>query len=81
MIRMRIDNSQIYERKNTMKIIKRSGAEEGFDISKIISAVERANKEVPITERLTREQIEKISSKVTDICTNMNHAVNVEEVQ
>ena len=64
-----------------MKIIKRSGAEVGFDISKIISAVERANKEVPITERLTREQIEKISSKVTDICTNMNHAVNVEEVQ
>ena len=64
-----------------MKIIKRSGAEVGFDISKIISAVERANKEVPITERLTREQIEKISSKVTDICTNMNHPVKEEEVQ
>ena len=64
-----------------MKIIKRSGTEVGFDITKIISAVERANNEVPERDRLTKDQIREISSNVTEKCLKTNHAVSVEEVQ
>ncbi|MBR3994923.1 MAG: hypothetical protein IKI97_06555, partial [Clostridia bacterium] len=38
-----------------MKIIKRSGKEVIFDISKIIVAIQKANKEVSEAERLTEE--------------------------
>ena len=41
-----------------MKIIKRSGSEVTFDISKIMAAVAKANKEVVHSERLSDEQIE-----------------------
>lgn len=64
-----------------MKIIKRSGSETGFDITKIIGAVERANNEVSRRDRLTEEQIKEISANVTDECMKMNHAVSVEEIQ
>ena len=64
-----------------MKIIKRSGVETNFDISKIISAVERANNEVPERERLSKDNIREISAQVTDACESMNHAVSVEEIQ
>ena len=40
-----------------MKIIKRSGAEAVFDISKIIIAINKANHEVVEAERLTADQI------------------------
>ena len=46
-----------------MKIIKRSGSEVAFDISKIVAAVEKANKEVVETERLTIDQIKEIAKK------------------
>ena len=46
-----------------MKIIKRSGSEVTFDISKIMAAVAKANKEVVHSERLSDEQIETISDK------------------
>ena len=41
-----------------MKIIKRSGSEVTFDISKIMDAVSKANMEVVHSERLSEEQIE-----------------------
>ena len=44
-----------------MRIIKRSGTEVAFDISKIVAAVEKANKEVVEKERLTSEQIREIA--------------------
>ena len=47
-----------------MKIIKRSGSEVTFDISKIMAAVAKANKEVVHSERLSDEQIETISDNV-----------------
>ena len=47
-----------------MKIIKRSGAEVDFDISKIIAAVQKANESVPVAERMTQEQILRISNQV-----------------
>lgn len=51
-----------------MKIIKRSGSEVTFDISKIMAAVAKANKEVVHSERLSDEQIETISDNVESIC-------------
>ncbi|MDD6038154.1 MAG: anaerobic ribonucleoside-triphosphate reductase [bacterium] len=64
-----------------MKIIKRSGAEVDFDISKIIAAVQKANESVPVSERMTQEQILRISDSVRDTCEEMRRALNVEEIQ
>ncbi len=64
-----------------MKIIKRSGAEVDFDITKIIAAVQKANESVPISERMTRGQVLQISNKVRDLCEEINRALNVEEIQ
>lgn len=64
-----------------MRIIKRSGTEVAFDISKIVAAVEKANKEVVEKDRLTSEQINEIAKKVTLTCSGINRAFSVEEVQ
>lgn len=64
-----------------MRIIKRSGTEVVFDITKIVAAVEKANKEVVETDRLTSEQIKEIAKKVTLTCSSMNRAFSVEEIQ
>ena len=64
-----------------MKIIKRSGTEVEFDISKIVAAVAKANKEVVEKDRLTREQINEIAKKVTLSCSAMNRTAGVEEIQ
>ncbi len=64
-----------------MKIIKRSGTEETFNIDKIIAAVSKANKEVETINRMSEEQVEEIAGNVTQICADMNRALNVEEIQ
>ena len=64
-----------------MKIIKRSGSEVTFDISKIMDAVSKANMEVVHSERLSEEQIETISNNVESICKEMNRSLSVEEIQ
>ena len=64
-----------------MRIIKRSGTETAFDISKIVAAVEKANKEVVEKNRLTQEQIKEIAKKVTLTCSSMNRTFSVEEIQ
>lgn len=64
-----------------MKIIKRSGEEAGFDITKIIAAVHKANKEVEPSKRLSAEQIQKISRNVEEICKNSIRSMSVEEIQ
>ena len=64
-----------------MKIIKRSGQEVGFDISKILAAVQKANKEVPVAVRLSNQQIDDISSNVEEICHELSHTPSVEEIQ
>lgn len=64
-----------------MKIIKRSGSEVDYDITKIIAAVQKANESVPAAERMTQEQILRISDNVRDTCEEMNRSLNVEEIQ
>lgn len=63
-----------------MKIIKRNGAEEIFDVNKIVAAVSKANDSME--ERLlTREQIKEIAEYVEYKCDKMNRAASVEEIQ
>ena len=63
-----------------MKIIKRNGSEEVFDIQKIIVAVTKADKDTG--ERcLSDNQIEEIAEFVEFKCNRMNRAVSVEEIQ
>ena len=64
-----------------MKIIKRSGAEAVFDISKIIIAINKANHEVVEAERLAADQIKAIAQYIEDSCKDANHALNVEDIQ
>ncbi|MCI9079491.1 MAG: anaerobic ribonucleoside-triphosphate reductase, partial [Lachnospiraceae bacterium] len=64
-----------------MKIIKRSGTEETFNIDKIIAAISKANKEVATINRMSGEQVQEIAQNVTQICADMNRALNVEEIQ
>ena len=64
-----------------MKIIKRNGSEAVFDITKIISAISKANKVVPEAQRLTKQQIIEISDHVQEVCFARGHAMNVEEIQ
>lgn len=64
-----------------MKIIKRSGTETVFDITKITAAVTKANKEIPTSERLSLQQIQEISDNVEQMCLEMKRSPNVEEIQ
>lgn len=64
-----------------MKIIKRSGSEVKFDAQKITAAITKANYEVPVKERLSKEQIMDMTNIVENICIDANRALNVEEIQ
>ena len=55
-------SKQIKDGISPMKIIKRSGSEAVFDISKIISAIGRANVVVQDSLRLQKDQILDIAS-------------------
>ena len=64
-----------------MKIIKRNGAEVGFDITKIIIAITKANEAVEEADRMTPMQIQRIAESVELQCQKMNRAPTVEEIQ
>ena len=64
-----------------MKIIKRSGCEVDFDITKIISAITKGNNEMQDADKLTPAQIREIAIKVENKCKTMSHAPSVEEIQ
>lgn len=63
-----------------MKIIKRNGAEEDFDINKIVVAVSKANVAAG-KSKLSLEQIKDIADYVEYKCEKLNRAVSVEEIQ
>ncbi|MCD7729940.1 MAG: anaerobic ribonucleoside-triphosphate reductase [Oscillospiraceae bacterium] len=68
-----------------MKIIKRNGSEEIFNIEKIINAIAKANNAFsngePETVELTKGQIEDIAEYIEYKCSKMSRAVSVEEIQ
>lgn len=63
-----------------VKIIKRNGSEEVFNIEKIINAVKKANN-ASNKHFLTDEQINEIADYVEYKCNKMKRAVSVEEIQ
>ena len=63
-----------------MKIIKRNGSEEVFDVAKIASAITKANAATD-SAPLSKEQITEIADYVEYKCNKMNRAVSVEEIQ
>ncbi|ESL04406.1 anaerobic ribonucleoside-triphosphate reductase [Catonella morbi ATCC 51271] len=65
-----------------VKIIKRSGQESIFDSNKIKLAVQKANDEVVADDlKLSEEEVLKITENVTKVCSSMNRALSVEEIQ
>ena len=64
-----------------MKIIKRNGTEVVFDITKIISAITKANNSDDSSKELSREQIVRIAASVEQKCSSINRASSVEEIQ
>ncbi len=64
-----------------MKIIKRSGQEAVFDISKIAAAVQKANDVVDERDRLSHQQILEISANVQNAAQKVSRALGVEEIQ
>ena len=64
-----------------MRIIKRNGSEAGFDISKIISAITKANNTVDEGLRMDAEQIGEIAKSVVSYCEELGRSPSVEEVQ
>ena len=64
-----------------MKIIKRSGTEDTFDIKKIDAAIRKANDSVIDYEKLSEEKIRIILENVERACENMKRSPGVEEIQ
>lgn len=64
-----------------MKIIKRSGSEDVFDLDKIEAAIRKANDSVIDYEKLSDEKIDTILANVEKACENMKRSPSVEEIQ
>ena len=64
-----------------MRILKRNGSEVDFDITKIITAIQKANTEVEEPARLTTLQISRIAESVVLRCEKLGRSPSVEEVQ
>ncbi|MBE6953601.1 MAG: anaerobic ribonucleoside-triphosphate reductase [Ruminococcaceae bacterium] len=64
-----------------MKIIKRNGSEETFDIAKINNAIAKANASVEEYARMTPLQITRIAESVVLACEKLGRSPTVEEVQ
>ena len=72
---------KFYKREEKMKVIKRNSSEVNFDISKIITAITKANEAVDEEARMTPMQIKRIAEAVELSCIRMNRAPGVEEIQ
>ena len=64
-----------------MKIIKRSGSEVIFDMEKIEAAIRKANNSVVDSEKMSEEQIVRITKSVQNACESMQRSPSVEEIQ
>ncbi len=64
-----------------MKIIKRNGEEVTFDQGKIVTAITKANKEVPLSEQMSDKKIREIADEIEKLCEAEKHEMNVESIQ
>ena len=64
-----------------MKIIKRDGSEVPYDYRKIIQAIDAANQDVAVEDRISDTQKENIASRVEKRCEALSRSVSVEEIQ
>ena len=64
-----------------MKIIKRDGSEVPYVYLKIIRAIDAANQDVAIEDRISDTQKENIASRVEKRCEALGRSVSVEEIQ
>ena len=62
-------------------VIKRNGKEVKFDLSKIVHAIEKANREVAPIYQLNAYQIQAAADSVVKKIQTKSYAVNVEEIQ
>ena len=64
-----------------MKVIKRNGTEVSFDITKILSAITRANESIAAEKRMTSTQVRRIAESVELACQELGRSPSVEEIQ
>ena len=64
-----------------MKVIKRNGTEVSFDITKILSAITRANESIDEEKRMTSTQVRRIAESVELACQELGRSPSVEEIQ
>ena len=64
-----------------MSIIKRSGQEVPFDITKIENAIRKASNAVDPVEALSEDRIKLIAKEVSGVCEARDRAMHVEEIQ
>ena len=64
-----------------MTVIKRNGTEVDFDLSKIVSAITKANESINEGGRMTPVQIARIAESVALACEKLERAPSVEEIQ
>ena len=62
-------------------VIKRNGQEVPFDISKIVNAIEKANREVEGIHRMSEFQIQAVADNIAKKIAAYSHACNVEDIQ
>lgn len=62
-------------------VIKRNGQEVPFDLTKIVNAIEAANREVEPIHRMNVYQIQAIADNIAAEISGITHAVNVEDIQ
>ena len=71
-------NTHSFWEETLMKVIKRDGREVTYDRNKIIIAIQKANDEVPINERISDEKIHGIVASIEKLGLN---TLQVEEIQ
>ena len=64
-----------------MKIIKRSGEEKPFDVTKIENAIRKASQAVDYKNALSEGRIKLIAEEVAGVCAARDRAMTVEEIQ
>ena len=62
-------------------VIKRNGQEVSFDISKIVNAIGKANREVESIHQMNEFQIRAVADNIAKKIASYPHAVNVEDIQ